>query len=182
MNSIFLTCVLLTASCAHAKIAPPTQPHFAFDRQVDQDLAFDLQIFMDDNPGDVTLDIDSPGGSVFAGFAIIKALEAHEGKVTCKVDFLAASMAAAILQSCDERIVSKRGMVMIHAPSTTVQGKPGEIAERAKMLKTLSIALFAQYARKTEFDPRELEKLVGDKDIWLTAWQAVELGFADRVE
>src|SRR6056297_1980647 len=63
---------------------------------------------------DLSVYINSPGGSVFDGMAIVNQIERHEGKVTAYVDGLAASAASFILTAADEVYIAENASVMIH--------------------------------------------------------------------
>jgi len=63
---------------------------------------------------ELTLRINSPGGSVFDGIAIYNALKRHPAKVTVTVEGLAASIASVILCAGDEVVMPKNALIMIH--------------------------------------------------------------------
>ena len=64
--------------------------------------------------GDITVWINSPGGDVFAAAQIFNMLKSYSGKVTVKVDSLAASAASVIAMAGDEVLMSPVAMMMIH--------------------------------------------------------------------
>ncbi|MDE7121967.1 MAG: ATP-dependent Clp protease proteolytic subunit, partial [Oscillospiraceae bacterium] len=68
--------------------------------------------------GNVTVWINSPGGDVFAASQIYTMLRSHAGKITVKIDGLAASAASVVAMAGDETLISPTGMLMIHNPST----------------------------------------------------------------
>ena len=72
------------------------------------------------HPGDVTVWINSPGGCVFAASQIYTMLRNHNGKITVKIDGIAASAASVVAMAGDETLISPTGMLMIHDPMTNV--------------------------------------------------------------
>ena len=66
------------------------------------------------NISELTLRINSPGGSVFDGIAIYNALKRHPAKVIVTVEGLAASIASVILCAGDEVVMPKNALIMIH--------------------------------------------------------------------
>ena len=82
----------------------------------------------------VTIKINSWGGDVFAGFSILNDLLDYEGKVTTKVQGMAASAAALIFMGGDKRVMSKRGMLMFHKAWNLVAGNADDLRQVAKVL------------------------------------------------
>ena len=66
--------------------------------------------------GDITVWIDSPGGEVFAAIKIYNMLKEHNGKVTVKIDSLAASAATVIAMAGDEVLMAPGSMLFVHDP------------------------------------------------------------------
>ena len=89
----------------------------------------------------VVLRINSPGGSVLAGFDLARYLEETGIQVVCVVDGEAASMAFYILQSCDVRLMTSRSMLMAHEPSASgfFGGNPKDWQAMADAMKALTI-------------------------------------------
>ena len=73
--------------------------------------------------GDVTVFINSPGGDVFAASQIYTMLRNHPGKVTVKIDGIAASAASVVAMAGEETLISPTGMLMCHNPMTCAMGK-----------------------------------------------------------
>ena len=72
--------------------------------------------------GDLTVWLNSPGGDVFAASQIYTMLRNHKGKVTVKIDGIAASAASVVAMAGDETLIAPTGMLMIHNPSTVAFG------------------------------------------------------------
>jgi len=64
--------------------------------------------------GDITVWINSPGGCVFAASQIYNMLKDYRGKVTVKIDAIAASAASVIAMAGEEVLISPTGLIMIH--------------------------------------------------------------------
>ncbi|EEM0293717.1 Clp protease ClpP, partial [Salmonella enterica subsp. enterica serovar Typhimurium] len=77
--------------------------------------------------GDISVWINSPGGDVFAASQIYNMLKEYKGKVTVKVDGLAASAASVIAMAGDEILMSPVAMLMIHNPSTLIWGEEADM-------------------------------------------------------
>jgi len=77
--------------------------------------AFREELFA--HPGDLTVWINSGGGECFAAAEIYTALREHHGKVTIKIDAIAASAASVIAMAGDEILMSPVSMMMIHNPA-----------------------------------------------------------------
>lgn len=133
-------------------------------------------------PKNIVLYIDSPGGSVGAGFDFSKALENSGAHTKCIVDGDADSMAMFILQSCDERLMTKRSVLMIHEISITYQasGHPTEWANIVNYMKVKNRALVEHIAKRMKISADELEKMTaGGAEVWLNWNKATELGAID---
>jgi ATP-dependent Clp endopeptidase proteolytic subunit ClpP len=130
---------------------------------------------------DLTLRINSPGGSVFDGVAIYNALKRHEGRVTVLVDGLAASIASMIAMAGDEVVMPANAMLMLHDPSGLVMGAAGDMRSMADALDKMKAGMVGAYRAKSGLDHAEIEALM-QAETWLTAEEAVELGLADRID
>lgn len=127
----------------------------------------------------VTVIINSGGGDVTAGQEIYTLLRGYAGDVTIQVHSLAASAAAviAMARTCE---MSPVAQLMIHNVSTEAQGDYHDMEKTAEILKSTGEALATAFAAKTGRPMAEILELM-DRETWLTAQRAVELGFADRI-
>jgi len=82
--------------------------------------------------GDVTVFINSPGGDVFAASQIYTMLREHKGKITVKIDGIAASAASIIAMAGDETLIAPTGMLMCHNPMTWKKQLDAMMQERYK--------------------------------------------------
>ena len=152
------------------------------------DLTADLVVaellFLDgqDTEKDISLYINSPGGSVTAGFAIYDTMQ----YVKCDVQTIclgqAASMGALILTAGapGKRMVLPSARVLIHQPWGGAQGQARDIGIQSKeiiRLKKLTIEYFAQHSGK----PVEQVALDMERDFFMSAEDAVAYGVVDRV-
>jgi ATP-dependent protease ClpP protease subunit len=120
--------------------------------------------------------INSSGGDIFAASEIYDMLA--ESKATIKVIF-AASAASYIACACTSEIVPT-GMLMIHNVSSYAAGDYNDMAHESDVLLKASKAVATAYRLKTGMSEDELIGLM-DKETWLTADEAVEKGFIDKV-
>lgn len=135
---------------------------------------------LDSGKGPITVWINSPGGDVWAAAQIYNMLLSYSGKVTVKIDGLAASAASVIAMAGDEVLVSPVSMLMIHNPSTMAMGDKDDLAQAISMLDSVKDSILNAYVKKTGLSKNKLSKLMDD-ETWMDASKAVELHFADRV-
>ena len=133
-----------------------------------------------DGKGDITVWINSPGGDCFAAAQIYNMLRDYNGKVTIKIDGLAASAASVIAMAGDEVLVSPVSMLMIHNPATIAMGDKGEMERAIGMLENVKASIINAYVAKTGLSRNKLSKLM-DEETWMDANKAVELRFADSI-
>ncbi|MEG0580468.1 MAG: Clp protease ClpP, partial [Niameybacter sp.] len=129
--------------------------------------------------GDITIWINSPGGDVFAASQIYNMLMDYKGKVTVKIDGLAASAASVIAMAGGEVLVSPVAMFMIHNPMTMAFGDTVEMEKAISMLAEVKESIINAYELKTGLTRAKLSHLM-DAESWFNAKKAVELGFADK--
>ena len=130
---------------------------------------------------ELTVRINSPGGSVFDGVAIYNALKRHDARVTVWIDGIAASIASMIAMAGDEVVMPENAMLMLHDPSGLVMGTAADMRGMAEALDKMKAGMVAAYRDKSGRDDAEIEALMA-AETWLSAQEAVELGLADRVE
>lgn len=135
---------------------------------------------LDSGKGPITVWINSPGGDVWAAAQIYNMLLSYSGKVTVKIDGLAASAASVIAMAGDEVLVSPVSMLMIHNPSTMAMGDKDDLTQAISMLDSVKDSILNAYVKKTGLSKNKLSKLMDD-ETWMDANKAVELHFADRV-
>jgi len=129
---------------------------------------------------DITVWINSHGGDVFAASNIYNMLKEHKGKVTVKVDGLAASAASVIAMAGDELLMSPVSLMMIHNPLTMAFGEESDLKSAIDMLSEVKNSIINAYEKKTGLGRVKIAKMM-DSETWLSAQKAVELGFADGI-
>lgn len=123
--------------------------------------------------------INSGGGSVFTALAILSQLKRHDASVNLHIDGLAAS-AATIPAMTGYVVMPVNAMMYIHNPLTWAVGYASDMRKTADDLDRIREAIISAYQEKTRLDREKIIELM-DGETWLTAEEAVELGFADEV-
>lgn len=129
---------------------------------------------------DIEVEINSGGGSVFAGSEIYANIKEYAGKSLVKVMGLAASAASVIAMAGDSVHIAPTAQIMIHNVSTMVEGDYRDLEHEAAVIKNCNTSIANAYRLKTKLPEAELLALM-DNETWLDAKQAVEKGFADEV-
>lgn len=132
------------------------------------------------HPGDITVYINSPGGDVFAASEIYTMLMEHKGEVTVKIDALAASAASVIAMAGGTVLMAPTAYLMIHDPSTVAMGDEKEMKKAIRVLAEIKEGLINAYELKTGMSRDDISALMA-KETWLSAYSALELGFADGI-
>lgn len=125
--------------------------------------------------------INSPGGNVFDGIAIMNALRQHDAKVNVIVDGLAASIASVIAMAGDSIVMSLGSQMMIHNPSGFAMGDARTMRELADTLDKSRASIAAVYADRAGGTVDDWQSAM-DAETWYTAQEAVDAGLADKVD
>lgn len=142
---------------------------------------FDAQLKQAGNVSHINLSINSPGGLAFDGIAIYNMLKRHKASVTVRVDGVAASIASVIAMAGDTILMPENAMMMIHDPSSLLAGDAETLRAEAEVLDKLAGSLIGIYATRSG-QPHDVIKDMMAKETWLSAEEAVALGFADKVD
>jgi len=129
---------------------------------------------------DVVVHINSTGGDVFQGQAIYTALKNYSGKVTVKIEGLAASMATIIALAADKVEMTSNSLFMIHSPMCNVFGNKAAMRKQVNALEKVETTMLSVYTAKTNISEDEIEQMMA-RETWLSAHEALELGFVDEV-
>lgn len=132
------------------------------------------------NNEDLEIEINSGGGSVFAGSEIYTSLKSYGGKVITKVVGLAASAASVITMAGDNILISPTGQIMIHNASGGFGGDYRDMEKGAEILKNVNATISNAYRLKTGLSNEELLEMM-NKETWLTPQQALEKKFVDEI-
>jgi ATP-dependent Clp endopeptidase proteolytic subunit ClpP len=131
---------------------------------------------------EIELHLNSPGGSVFDGLAIMAALKDHKARVVGKVDGMAASAASFILQACDERLITRNAQVMIHDAKAYAGGNAAQMRKAADLLDRVSDNIADIYAvRSGQGTVESWRAIMVAGDEWYSGNEAVEAGLVDAV-
>lgn len=137
------------------------------DDTIDEDSAGQLVRELEACKGrSVTLEINSPGGSVFAAMELQKAIERHDKPTFCVVDGLAASAAFVTLQSCTYRYATARSMLMAHEASMSVKGQSQELVNGTEALRVINWGMAETCSRRMGITHDEFEAHVVDGREW----------------
>ena len=115
-----------------------------------------------------------------AAAQIYNMLSNYKGKITVKIDGIAASAASVIAMAGDTVLVSPVSMLMIHNPATIAWGDHAEMQKAIDMLSEVKESIINAYVLKTGLSRPKLSHLM-DAETWMDANKAVELGFADGI-
>lgn len=131
---------------------------------------------------ELTVRINSVGGSVPDGIAIYNAIKRHRASVTVAIDGQAQSIASLIAMAGDIIEMAENAVLMIHAPWSYAVGNSADLRDTAYMLDQWADAMATSYAAKTGKDHAEVLALLTDGiDHRYTAAEALAAGFVDIV-
>jgi ATP-dependent Clp protease protease subunit len=130
---------------------------------------------------DVEVHISSVGGSAFDAIAIYDLLKKYPGEVTTYIDALAASAASIVAMGGQTVVMSKYALLMIHKPMVGSGGNADELLKDVQMLNVVQSRLAQIYMDKSGLDGVTVNSLINSVT-WMTADQALDLGFIDQVE
>ncbi len=135
------------------------------------------------DPGkDISIYINSPGGSVYAGLGIYDTMQYVASDVSTLCTGMAASMAAVLLVSGEKgkRFALRHSRVMIHQPMGGAQGQASDIEITAREIKKLKDELYNIIADHSG-QPFEKVERDSDRDYWMTSQEALDYGMIDRI-
>lgn len=124
--------------------------------------------------------INSPGGDVFEGRAIMEAIKRFDGKTVAHIDSLAASAATSIALSADEVVMADGALFMIHNASGMVWGDKHDMRNTADLLEKVEGSIVNDYTTKTGKDSAAIVAMM-DAETWMTAQEALDNKFVDSV-
>ncbi|MEA4986366.1 ATP-dependent Clp protease proteolytic subunit [bioreactor metagenome] len=141
-------------------------------------------LFLDSSdPGkDISIYLNSPGGSVYAGLGIYDTMQFIGSDVATICTGMAASMAAVLLVAGtkNKRSALRHSRVMIHQPMGGAQGQASDIEITAREIQKLKKELYGIIADHSGNPFERIEK-DSDRDYWMTSQEALEYGMIDRV-
>ncbi len=118
------------------------------------------------------LELNTPGGSVPAGFELAKKIEEAKVPVVCVVDGMAASMGFYIISACPIRVMTYRSILMTHAPSLSadMSGQVNDWASAADALRALQVAIAAFCNRRLTTTIEEYHSRTDGGKEWWFSW------------
>lgn len=135
-----------------------------------------------DNKKEINIYVNSPGGSVSSGLAIIDTMNFIKAPVSTVCVGMAASMGAVILASGEKgkRYALPHSKVMIHQPLGGAEGQSRDIEITAKEIVRVRETLYKILSEKTGQTYEKIDK-DSDRDYWMSAEEAKEYGLIDQV-
>lgn len=135
------------------------------------------------DPGkDISIYLNSPGGSVYAGLGIYDTMQYISSDVKTICTGMAASMAAVLLVAGEKgkRFALNHSRVMIHQPMGGAQGQASDIEITAREIQKLKKELYTIISTHSGVPFEKVEK-DSDRDYWMTSFEAKEYGMIDDV-
>lgn len=132
------------------------------------------------NGEDVTLYINSDGGSLMVGAEIYSILKKYKGNTKAHIQSRSASAATVVMMACKTIISEPVGLICIHNPSTYAEGDEHVFRHTAEELANIKEAIIAAYTPRLKMSHDEIAALM-DKDMWINATQAKEYGLIDSI-
>lgn len=130
----------------------------------------------------INLRLNSPGGDVYQGVAIHNMLDRHPADVIVTVDGMAASIASLIAMVGKQILMPENSAMLIHNPSGGAYGTADDMDQMAQWLRSIGQGVTNTYvsANRVGLPRADIEGMLA-AETWMTAQEAVEKGFADKV-
>jgi ATP-dependent Clp endopeptidase proteolytic subunit ClpP len=178
-----------------AELAKDTHHHvYVFDKSVSEGSVKECVNVLtrwsrQDPQCDIELQINSPGGSIFDGLALVdflRDLEAKGHNITTLAFGMAASMGGVLLQVGTKRVMGANAMLLIHEGSLGAIGDFGQVEDRINLMKLFHdriLDLFVDRAQPINKSTTKafIKKNWARKDWWIPSHEALKLGFVDEV-
>jgi len=129
----------------------------------------------------ITLRINSAGGSVFEAQAMYNYLRLHKAHKTVRIDGLAASAASVLAMVGDKIIMPSNALMMIHNPWTFAWGESTDMRKVAEVLDKVRDTLAAVYVARTGLEYEKIKAMM-DEETWMSADEALSMGFCDETD
>lgn len=148
-----------------------------FDGHISADDFIDA---LNQHAGDITIHLDSPGGSVTDGLAIHNAILNYDGEVTVHVDTLCASIATVVACAADRVVMNSNGKYMIHRAWTVAMGNAKDFRGMADIMEMMDKDIAETYVGKAGGEAEDWLALM-DKETWFDAESALQAGLIDEI-
>jgi len=129
---------------------------------------------------ELNIHINSLGGEVFEGMAIYSIIQRRKAKTTVYIEGIAASIASVIALAADEVIMSENSLLMIHNAWGGTQGDARDMRKQADVLDKITNEIAEVYVKKTNIPYDKVIEMMNE-ETWLTAEEAVALGFVNSI-
>lgn len=124
--------------------------------------------------------INSPGGSVFEGYAIYNALKGHAATIDVHIDGMAFSMGSLIAMAGDTITMAPTAMMMVHNPQGGIYGDMDEIIAYADMMQKIAGQMADTYAERSGKPVDEVRDIMAN-ETWFTPEEALDAGFITAI-
>jgi ATP-dependent Clp protease protease subunit len=143
---------------------------------------FKEQLYAKGGGQPVTVRLNSPGGDLIAASVIRATMVDYPGRITVKVDGLAASAAVMVAMGGDVIKIQVSAYMMIHEAAVGLLGyfNVATLKDLIDELKVINNGIVEAYAARTKMESGKLNKMMSD-ETWMTASEAVSFGFADEI-
>ena len=129
---------------------------------------------------EVTLYINSDGGSLIAGTEIYSMLKRYKGKTTAHVESRSASAATVAMMACGKIVAEPVSLLCVHNPSAYTEGDEYVFTEAAEDLRNIKEAIISAYSPRMKMTREEMSELM-NKNAWINAMQAKDYGLIDTI-
>lgn len=143
---------------------------------------FKEQLYAKGGGKPVTVRLNSPGGDLIAASVIRATMIDYPGRITVKIDGLAASAAVMVALGGDVIKMQVSAYMMIHEAAVGLLGyfNVATLKDLIDELKVINSGIVEAYVAKTKMESEKLNKMMAD-ETWMTASEAVAYGFADEI-
>ena len=132
----------------------------------------------------IDLEINSPGGEIFAGFALIDhigAMHTRGHTVNTAAIGMAASMGGVILQVGKTRLMGKHAFLLIHEASFRAGGSFANVQDEVELVEKMHDKILDLFASRSKMTRAQIKRRWSRKDWWLTSDESLKYGFVDEV-
>jgi ATP-dependent protease ClpP protease subunit len=126
------------------------------------------------------IQFNTPGGSVFEGKEIAAAIRNFPGKTIANVVSLCASAGTSIAVACSEVVMQRGAFFMIHNAQGAAFGDKTALRDTADLMEKVELTIVEDYTSKTGKPAEEIVAMM-EAETWMTAAEALEHGFIDRI-
>lgn len=135
---------------------------------------------------EITIVINSPGGSVIDGMALFDYIQELRGKghkITTKSLGVAASMGGILLQAGDIRVMGKEAWLLVHEAAFGASGKIGDVEDTVEWVKKVCDRILDIFVARCDgkIKKAQIKRNWTRKDWWISSDEALKLGFIDEI-